>query len=291
MRTDKKNILVTGANGQLGSELRALSSGYSQYHFLFTDRSTLPVDDLKALEGYFKAHRVDHCINCAAYTAVDKAESEKEKAFAINADAAGNLALICKQHHTQLFHISTDYVFDGNGSRPYKETDATAPLGVYGASKLKGEHLVQKNDPSAIIIRTAWVYSSYGHNFVKTMHRLMKERESIGVVNDQQGSPTYAADLAKAIMQIIGSGEIKDKAGIYHYTNAGAVTWYQFAVAIKELTGSICKVNPITTENYPTPASRPKYSVLDTKKIRDSFGISIPDWNKSLEKCLTLIKN
>lgn len=282
-------ILVTGANGQLGSELRAIAPRYPQYRFLFSSRNELPIDDPAAMEKYFSSNRISYCVNCAAYTAVDKAENDKENAFRINADAAGNLARICRLHQAQLFHISTDYVFDGNGAEPYKETDPTAPLGVYGASKLQGERLVQENDPTAIIIRTAWVYSSFGNNFVKTMLRLMKERDRIGVVNDQWGSPTYAADLAAAILQLIASGDTGEKGGVYHYSNTGIISWYQFAVAIKELTGSACTVDPITTDQYPTPARRPKYSVLDTKKIRDTFGIRIPDWKTSLQSCLTLL--
>lgn len=286
MKNNKQTILVTGANGQLGSELRTIAVHFPQYHFLFVTRQGLAIDNPSSVVDYFAARSINYCINCAAYTAVDKAESEKEKAFLINATAAGNLAKICAAHHTQLIHISTDYVFDGSSSHPYKETDPTAPLGVYGASKLKGEELVLENDPAAIIIRTAWVYSSFGSNFVKTMLRLMKERESINVVNDQQGCPTYAADLAAAIMHIIASGKAKNNAGIYHYVNAGVITWYEFALAIKELSKSSCSVNPIGTNQYPTAAKRPAYSVLDTKKIRDTFDISIPDWKESLQACL-----
>ena len=287
MKDKVQTILVTGSNGQLGAELQALAADHPSYQFLFTAKEVLPIDDPGALTKYFTQHQVDFCINCAAYTAVDKAETEKEKAFLINAAAAGNLAKACKEHHVQLIHISTDYVFDGTAVHPYKETDPTNPVSVYGASKLKGEELVLQNDSSAIIIRTAWVYSSFGNNFVKTMLRLMKERESINVVNDQSGCPTYAADLAGVIMQIISSG--KTMPGIYHYTNAGMITWYEFAVAIKELSGSSCTVNPIPTTEYPTPAKRPQYSVLDTSKIQQAFHIAIPAWKDSLQKCLKLL--
>mgnify|MGYP000727043270 CR=1 FL=1 len=200
-----KTILVTGANGQLGKEFRIIAAAYTDYNFLFTDKEQLPIANIEIIKSYFASQSINFCINCAAYTAVDKAETEKETAFAINATAVGNLATICKEFSTQLIHISTDYVFDGVGKQPYKETDATSPLNIYGQSKLKGEELALQNNPSAIIIRTSWVYSSFGNNFVKTMLRLMKERESINVVNDQFGSPTYAADLANAIMQIVKS--------------------------------------------------------------------------------------
>ncbi|HNU89500.1 MAG TPA: dTDP-4-dehydrorhamnose reductase [Ferruginibacter sp.] len=286
MKNNKQTILVTGANGQLGCEIKTIAAKYPEYHFTFLSKDILSVSDFTAVMDHFKDETIACCINCAAYTAVDKAESEKDLAFAVNAEGAKNMAQACRQSHVQLIHISTDYVFDGTGSSPYKETDTTHPLGVYGASKLKGEQLVLENDPSAIVIRTSWLYSSFGNNFVKTMLRLMKERESINVVNDQKGCPTYAADLAAAIMQIIASGKAGKNAGIYHYTNAGIITWYQFALAIKELGKSSCSVNPISTAQYPTAAKRPAYSVLDTKKIRDTFDISIPDWKASLQACL-----
>ena len=290
MKNDLQTILVTGANGQLGSELKVISSQFGQFNFLFTTKEELAIDDFTAVAEYFNKHQISYCINCAAYTAVDKAESEKEKAFLINGDAVGGLARICRQHNAQLIHISTDYVFDGKTNRRYKETDPIDPIGVYGASKLKGEELAIRDEPSTIIIRTSWVYSSFGHNFVKTMLRLMKEKESINVVNDQFGCPTYAADLARVIMQIILSGKSKDIPGIYHYSNAGITSWYQFAVAIKELTDSPCKVNQIPTSQYPTPAKRPAYSVMDTSKIQHAFNIMIPGWKESLQRCLQLIK-
>ncbi len=291
MKNKEQTILVTGANGQLGCEIRTIAAKFPQYHFLFVSKEAFAIDDHKAVEGYFSTHRIGYCINCAAYTAVDKAETEKENAFRINAEASGNLATCCRQYNAQLVHISTDYVFDGAGDRPYKETDATHPLGVYGESKLMGEQLILENDPRAIIIRTSWLYSSFGNNFVKTMLRLMKERDSINVVNDQYGCPTYAANLADAIIQIIASGKTENNAGIYHYADAEITNWYEFALAIKELSKSSCSVNPISTDQYPTAAKRPSYSVLDTKKIRDTFNISIPDWKASLQTCLKIIQD
>jgi dTDP-4-dehydrorhamnose reductase len=288
-----QTILVTGANGQVGSEFRVLSKSYSQYNFLFVTKDELPIDDVDAVKKYFDINSIQYCVNCAAYTAVDKAETESEKAFLINADAVGNLAAVCKLHNVQFIHISTDYVFDGTATMPYLESNPVKPLGVYGTSKLKGEQLALEKNPDTIIIRTSWVYSSFGNNFVKTMLRLMKERESISVVNDQQGCPTYAADLANAIMQIINkhrTSNIVHQTSIYNYSNSGVINWYQFAVAIKELTNSKCIVNSIPSSQYPTPAKRPQYSVLDTTKIRETFAITIPTWKDSLIKCLALLK-
>jgi dTDP-4-dehydrorhamnose reductase len=287
---NKPTILVTGANGQLGSELKVLSATYTSYNFLFVTKDELAIDDIDAVKKYFDLQKIDHCINCAAYTAVDKAESEKERAFLINGEAVGNLAAVCKAHNTAFIHISTDYVFDGNATEPIKEDDPVDPIGVYGASKLKGEQLAFENNSGTIVIRTSWVYSSFGNNFVKTMLRLMKERESINVVNDQRGCPTYAADLADAIMQIIDKRSIFNaQYSIFNYSNSGNITWYDFAVAIKELTGSKCVVNPIPTSQYPTPAKRPQYSVLDTSKIQQVFNVAVPEWKDSLQKCLFLL--
>ena len=224
-------------------------------------------------------------MNCAAYTAVDKAESEKEKAFNINADAVGNLASVCKAHATKLVHISTDYVFSGNGTSPYKEEDKIDPVNIYGASKLRGEELALNNNADTIIIRTSWVYSQFGNNFVKTMLRLMKEKESINVVADQFGSPTYAADLAHAIMKIIDHENIAAN-GIFNYCNSGVISWYDFAMAVKNISNSTCAVIPIPTSQFPTPAKRPQYSVLDTAKIKSIFNVEIPAWELSLKKCL-----
>jgi dTDP-4-dehydrorhamnose reductase len=286
LKTDLPVILITGANGQLGSEFRALSARYPGYHFLFTSRAELPAEDESAVDDFFSKNNIACCVNCAAYTAVDRAETEREQAYLVNATAAGNLAKACNRHHARLIHISTDYVFDGTANTPYREDTPVDPVNTYGGSKLKGEELVMQYDPSATIIRTSWVYSTYGNNFVKTMLRLMKEKEGIGVVNDQSGCPTYATDLAEAIMQIIPA---HPQPGIYHYCNQGAITWFDFATAIRDITGSSCRVDAITTADYVTPAKRPVYSVLDTKKIGDVFGITPPQWRTSLEKCLRLL--
>lgn len=277
-------ILVTGGNGQLGNELRDLASLYPQYEFVFTDLPELSITDKDVVENFFKEVRPAYLINCAAYTAVDKAESEKEINDLINGTAVGILANVCKNYGAKFIHISTDYVFDGNASSPLKETDEVDPVNAYGASKLLGEKLATQNDPDCIIIRTAWVYSFHGKNFVKTMMRLMNEKESIGVVSDQVGSPTYAADLAEAIMQIISSG--KWQAGIYNYSNEGVISWFDFANEIKKLIGSSCAVNALTTEQFPTPAKRPKYSVLDKTKIQQTFSIQLKDWKESLKHCI-----
>jgi dTDP-4-dehydrorhamnose reductase len=289
----QQTILVTGANGQLGSELRVLSVSYPNCKFLFVTKNELAIDNIDKVKNYFISNKIDHCINCAAYTAVDKAETETEDAFRINGDAVGNLASVCKLHNAAFIHISTDYVFDGSATQPIKEDETVNPIGVYGASKLKGEELAIENNPDTIIIRTSWVYSSFGNNFVKTMLRLMKDKESISVVSDQQGCPTYAADLATAIMKIVDqtSNSKLHASGIYNYSNAGKINWYEFAIAIKELSGSKCVVNPIPTSQYPTPAKRPQYSVLDTSKIRQTFNFEIPAWKDSLKKCLSILLN
>ena len=289
---DQPTILVTGSGGQLGNELKNIAADHPGYDFIFADSKDLPIDNFTAVKNYFDLRQINYCINCAAYTAVDKAETEKEKAFLINADAAGNLASICKEHKAQLIHISTDYVFDGTAQQPYKETDNTSPINIYGQSKLKGEQLALQQDPTAIIIRSSWLYSSFGNNFVKTMLRLMKEKESINVVNDQAGCPTYAAGLAKAIMQIITQLPIANcpLPFVFNYASTGTTNWYEFALAIKTFTKSNCTIHPITTAAFPTAAKRPQYSVLDTTKIRDTFNIDIPDWKDSLQNCLKLLK-
>lgn len=287
--TNKKHILVTGANGQLGMELKAIASTYPQYHFLFSTKEELPIEDADAVKKYFAQQQIDFCINCAAYTAVDKAETEKEQAFLINGTAVGELASVCKLNNTQLIHISTDYVFNGEACTPYKETDPTSPISIYGESKLKGEQLALLNDPSSIIIRTSWLYSSYGNNFVKTMFRLMAERESINVVNDQWGCPTNAEDLAETIMKMIEKieqGKKRDKkedATIFHFCNDGKISWFDFATTIKELIHSNCEIRPIPSSAYQTAAKRPAYSVLDTRKVKRVFDIHTKDWKASLK--------
>jgi dTDP-4-dehydrorhamnose reductase len=287
----KERIIVTGARGQLGQALiMAVSSENAAAHNEafdtgFASREVLPLDNHQSVRTYFEADRPAYCINCAAYTAVDKAESDKETAFRVNGDAVGELAAICKEYDTRLIHISTDYVFDGNSAIPLKETDPTGPLNTYGASKLQGEFAAMKNNPAAtVILRTSWVYSEFGNNFVKTMMRLMKEKESIRVVDDQIGSPTYAADLAATILQIVAANTFIP--GIFHYSNEGEISWYQFALAIKELTGSACRVEPLPTAQYPTAARRPHYSLLDKTRIRQTYGITIPAWKDSLSQCI-----
>ncbi|HEY4876630.1 MAG TPA: dTDP-4-dehydrorhamnose reductase, partial [Puia sp.] len=284
-----KRIVITGSNGQLGQELRAASANYPQFEFIFLTKDDLQISDDHSVKNFFSSTNPSCCINCAAYTAVDKAESEKEKAFLINAEAVGIIATACKQSNTKLIHLSTDYVFDGNSSTPLTEEDAVSPINIYGESKLKGEELAFKNNNQTIIIRTSWVYSEFGNNFVKTMMRLMKEKDSINVINDQIGSPTYAADLTNAILKIISSEKFVP--GIYNYSNDGRISWYEFATAIKELIGSSCKINPIPTTHYPTPAKRPHFSLLDKKKIKETYNVEIIDWKKSLVVCInTLLK-
>ncbi len=239
-------------------------------------------------KSWLHANPVDYFIHCAAYTAVDKAESEKEKAFLANATAPGLIAGLLSENRTKLIHISTDYVFDGNSSMPLTEEAVTNPVNFYGLSKLEGERLVLKNNPDSMIIRTSWLYSAFGNNFVKTMIRLMKDRESIQVVADQTGSPTYAGDLANAMMQILESGKFVP--GIYHYSNEGEASWFEFATEIKRLTGSTCRILPIPSSGYPTPAKRPAYSLLDKSKIRTIYGLNIPVWQSSLSFCIDQLK-
>lgn len=281
-------IAVTGSHGQLGQELNRISVHYPHFHFSFLSRAEFPLDDEVRMREWLHRHPVDVIINCAAYTAVDKAESELEKVFEINAIAPGILASLLSENHSRLIHISTDYVFDGKSAVPLSENAGTAPVNQYGSSKLEGEKRVSKNNPDSMILRTSWLYSSFGHNFVKTMMRLMDSRDSISVVKDQIGSPTYAADLAEAIMQVLLSGF--SHPGIYHYSNEGEVSWYEFAVEIKKLTGSRCKIIPILSSDYPTAASRPSFSLLDKSKIKKDYGLTIPNWKASLAICLELIK-
>ena len=283
-----KKILVTGADGQLGRELQTLASQYPAFDFIFASRITLPIDDQKKIDDFFAASQPTWCINCAAYTAVDKAETDKESAFRINGEAPGWLANACRNNGTRLIHISTDYVFPGSSATPLKENDSTGPVNVYGASKLEGERRALEQYPDGtLIIRTSWVYSEFGNNFVKTMIRLMTDRPTLNVVDDQIGSPTYAADLAAAILHIVDSTRFIP--GIYHYSNEGRISWYEFAMAIRDKIGSPCTVNPIPTSGFPTPATRPHYSLLDKSLIRQTYGVSIPNWEPSLDTCLIRI--
>ena len=282
-------IMVTGANGQLGKEIRDLAAHYKQFHFIFLSRQDLPVHQFEQVQHYFETVLPAYCINCAAYTAVDKAETDRETAMLVNGDSVGILAAACKSFNTRFIHISTDYVFDGTATVPYREEDMTNPVNYYGFTKLKGEALAVKNNSESIIIRTSWVYSEYGNNFVKTMVKLMKERTSLNVVNDQLGSPTYAADLAKLILGIIEESEMdpgKWVPGIYHYSNEGIISWYDFAVAIKTLTGSNCTIHPIPTTAYPTPAKRPAWSVFNKDKIKSTWPLVIKDWKTSLSAAI-----
>jgi len=283
-------VIITGANGQLGKALKSAVVAYPEFEFIFLSKDDLAIDQTAAVEAYFKKITPAFCINCAAYTAVDKAETERDTAMRVNADATGLLASVCKSVGARFIHVSTDYVFDGKSTMPYKETDTTDPVNYYGLTKLRGEQLATAGNDETIIVRTSWVYSEYGNNFVKTMIRLMKEKESLNVVNDQFGSPTYAADLARVLLDII-SGQSKGKwiPGIYHYSNEGEISWYDFAMAIKALTGSNCRVNPIPTMAYPTPAKRPAYSVFDKTKIRSTWRLLIPNWKESLAIAISRI--
>lgn len=283
-------ILVTGASGQLGSELRVLSESYTD-EFIFTDRSELDITDREAVATFFKQNTPDVLINCAAYTAVDKAESEEALADLINNKAVGYLAEACKEHGVKMIHISTDYVFNGKHYKPYKPDHPVDPVNVYGKTKLGGELAMKEINPlNSIIIRTSWVYSSFGNNFVKTMLRLGKERDSLNVIVDQVGTPTYARDLANAILAIIPQLNNKE-VGVYHYSNEGVCSWYDFAEVIMDIAGLDCKVNAIPTELYPTPAPRPYYSAIDKEKIKDVYKVSSRYWKNSLKHCLTIYYN
>ena len=280
-------ILVTGASGQLGSEIKELSVNYTDDTFIFVDREEMALDDLTQVLSVIENVNPDLIISGGAYTAVDKAESEAELVDLINHQAVAIMAEWAKQNNRKLIHISTDYVFQGTSSTPLKENEPTNPINVYGLTKQRGEEAIISSDADAIIIRTAWVYSSYGANFVKTMIRLMTDREEISVIGDQIGSPTYAHDLAQVILKIVHSDRwIK---GIYHFSNEGEISWYDFAVAIKELKNLDCNIKPITTAEYPTAAKRPSYSLLDKTKIKQTFGVAVPEWKQSLSNMLEKI--
>lgn len=281
----KPVILVTGKNGQLGNELQQLAASFPFFDFVFTDRSSLDITNAEQVNNFFKENKIAYCINAAAYTAVDKAQAEKDAALLTNEKAVSNLALACQAHGSRLLHVSTDYVFDGQADQPYTEDHPVRPVNFYGETKLKGEEAAMQN-PSSIVIRTSWVYSKFGNNFVKTMLRLMADRDQLNVVSDQVGSPTYAADLAKALLHIIRTIHQNPgmPGGIYHYSNEGVISWYEFAVAIQEMSGASCTISPIPTSAYPTPASRPAYSVLSKEKIKQTFSLHIPKWRDSLKE-------
>ncbi len=279
------NVLVTGSNGQVGSELKELSKGYP-YSFFFTCKDELNIVDKHAVEEFIVQNKIGTIVNCAAYTAVDKAELDEENADKINHVGVRNLAELSFQYTLKFIHISTDYVFDGENYKPYTEIDPTNPQSVYGKTKLDGEKaLLHVNPKNSIIIRTSWVYSSYGANFVKTMLRLGREKESLGVIFDQIGTPTYAKDLAKAILDILPYIN-NDQTQIYNYSNEGVLSWYDFAKEIMKMAKLPCKINPIATFQYPTPAKRPHYSLLNKAKIKEDFHVEIPYWKDSLNECL-----
>lgn len=277
-------VLVTGANGQLGKELQQLEANWPAFKFLFLSREDLPIHHFELVRNFFKGCKPAVLINCAAYTAVDKAEQERDLAYQINAEAVGVLAAVCAANECRFIHVSTDYVFDGTATCPYKEEDFTAPQSVYGQTKLEGERQALLVNPNAVIIRTSWVYSSFGKNFVKTIIRLLQDKPQISVVQDQLGSPTYAADLASAILQVASSNTWIP--GIYNYSNTGIISWFQFAVEIGKLSGLTTPIKGISTAEYPTPAKRPAWSVLDTTKIVATYGVIIKDWKESLGQCM-----
>jgi dTDP-4-dehydrorhamnose reductase len=290
----KSKILVTGGNGQLGKALREFSSLHTGLDFVFLSREELPIEQFELVRNYFNTLKPAYCINCAAYTAVDKAESEKELAFQINGEAVGVLAAVCKEHNTKFIHISTDYVFNGEATYPYTENFPPDPINVYGASKLEGEKQAMELNPDSIIIRTSWLYSSSGNNFVRTMMQLMSKKDEVKVIKDQLGSPTNAADLAETIFNIIGYCHLQIynwNPGIYNFSNEGIISWYDFAKAIKEITDSPCEIKPITSSEYPTAAKRPAYSVLDKTKIQEAYGIKLKKWKDSLRTCISNMQN
>jgi dTDP-4-dehydrorhamnose reductase len=286
-------ILITGAYGQLGNEINSLTYKYPKWQFLFTDVDTLDITDENAVKLYLEENKPDFVVNCAAYTAVDKAESDIETAKRVNELAPKLLSKYAKVAGAKFIHISTDYVFDGEAYKPYSENDAVNPKSVYGETKLKGEQNCFDENPQSLVIRTSWLYSTFGNNFVKTMLRLGRERDQLKVVFDQAGTPTYAGDLAKVILSIIERTEKKVEnfvPDIYHYSNEGVASWYDFAKSIFEISGIKCEVTPVLSVEFPTPAKRPNFSVLDKTKIKNTFGIKIPYWKDSLHYCIQKLK-
>ena len=287
-------VLITGSNGQLGSEIKELAANYKKLDFVFKDLPELDICNFEALQAFIMDNNINAIINCAAYTAVDKAEEDAEIAEKVNSKGVINIVKALQTLNGKLIHISTDYVFDGDHFLPYKETDPVSPVGVYGETKRAGELAVINSDIDSIVIRTSWLYSSYGNNFVKTMLRLGKEKESLGVIFDQVGTPTYARDLAKTCLEIltgVNALKISKNENLYHYSNEGIASWYDFAISIMELGGVDCIVKPIQTKDYPTFARRPHFSVLNKSKIKTDFKIEIPYWRDSLKDCIEKIKN
>jgi dTDP-4-dehydrorhamnose reductase len=283
------NILITGCNGQLGNEMQLLEKVHPEHNYFNTDVAELDITDQQAVEAFVNEHDIDGIVNCAAYTAVDKAEDNEELCTRLNAEAPAYLAHAIGQRGGWMVQISTDYVFDGTNHTPYVEDDDTCPNSVYGKTKLVGELNVQKLCERSVVIRTAWLYSTFGNNFVKTMIRLGKEKAELGVIFDQIGTPTYAHDLAVAIFAVIEKGV---QPGIYHFSNEGVISWYDFTKAIHRIAGiTTCHVKPLHTAEYPTPAARPHYSVLDKTKIKQTYGIEVPYWEESLEVCVHKLLN
>ena len=283
------NILITGCNGQLGNEMKLLERQHPEHCFFNTDVEELDITDEQAIRAFVEENAIDGIVNCAAYTAVDKAEANEEFCRLLNAAAPGFLAAAMGSRGGWMIQISTDYVFDGTNHQPYAETDPVCPNSVYGRTKQEGEQLVQKCCSQTVVIRTAWLYSTFGNNFVKTMIRLGKEKPELGVIFDQIGTPTYARDLAVAIFAVINKGV---KPGIYHFSNEGVISWYDFAKAIHRIAGiTSCHVRPLHTSEYPTPAARPHYSVLDKTKIKQTYGLEIPYWEESLETCISKLQS
>lgn len=282
-----QTVLVTGSKGQLGNEVQVLASSYPQFEFIFTDVEELDICDREAVEKYFAERKIDVLLNCAAYTAVDKAEEDVELCYRINEKAVGILGEVAAQYGTKMVHVSTDYVFDGTSYLPYTEDRPVCPATVYGKSKLAGELLMMDVCPAAVIVRTSWLYSSFGNNFVKTMIKLGRERDTLNVIFDQVGTPTYAADLADALLQIVSADKFIP--GVYHYSNEGVCSWYDFTIAIHQIAGINCRVLPIESKDYPAKTPRPHYSVLNKKKIKTNYNIQIPHWEDGLRRCMAIL--
>lgn len=284
-----QNVLITGSNGQLGNEIRKIAGQYSDFHFLFTDVAELDITDYDAVQGFVDANEVKCIINAAAYTAVDKAEQEPDFANLINGEAVGNLALAAKKVNALLVHVSTDYVFDGTHYQPIPETAQPNPISAYATSKYLGEQEVLEAGGKGVIVRTSWLYSEFGNNFVKSMIKYGRERDELNVVFDQVGTPTYAADLSKFILDQVSAWKDLKKPEIFHYSNEGVASWYDFTCAIHEFANIECRVNAIETKDYPLPAKRPFYSLMTKEKVKQTYGIRLPHWRESLKKCVALI--